>query len=214
MLTAVARLHDHAGRRWPGSSRARLADWCVDRPRRGRRRAAPPGRRPRRPHARAPGPPLQARPVTGADLPEALAEALASGHAELMAEVTEDDRRRLVRGEEQERLVDGLGLRSAMLVPLVSRGHVRRDADARPRRRRALHRRPTWPRPRSSPTARRRRSTQPPVPARAQEAHARFAGLIDGLDAIVWEADPDTLELDVRQPSRREPARLSAAAVA
>ena len=66
----------------------------------------------------------QARPVTGADLPEALAEALASGQAELLAEVTEDDRQRLVRGEEQARLVDGLGLRSVMLVPLVSRGHV------------------------------------------------------------------------------------------
>ncbi|HEU4367521.1 MAG TPA: ATP-binding protein [Methylomirabilota bacterium] len=29
---------------------------------------------------------------------------------------------------------------------------------------------------------------------RAQEAHARLAALVDGLDAIVWEADPLTLE--------------------
>jgi len=136
----------------------------------------------------------QARPVTGADLPEALAEALASGQAELMAEVTEEDRQRLVRGEEQARLVDGLGLRSAMLVPLVSRGHVvgtlmvvrgagePYTADDLATTQELADRA-------AAAVDRSRQYRQ------AEEAHARFAGLIDGLDAIVWEADATTLEL-------------------
>jgi len=137
----------------------------------------------------------QRRPVTGADLPEAWSEALASGHAELVADVDAEERRRFVRGEEQERLVDGLGLRSVILVPLVSRGRVV-----------------------GALTLVRGGSGEPYAPddlataqelagraataidhslqyRRSQEAHARFAGLVDGLDAIVWEADPETLEL-------------------
>ena len=138
---------------------------------------------------------FQARPVTGADLPEALSEALASGRAELAAEVDAEGRRRLVRGEEQERLVDGLGLRSVMLVPLVSRGRVVgllmlvRGATGEPYT------------PDDLATAQELADRAAGAAdhslqyRRAQEAHARFAGLVDGLDAIIWEADPATLEL-------------------
>ena len=138
---------------------------------------------------------FQARSLTGSDLPEALSEALASGHAELVAEVDAEERRRLVRGEEQERLVDGLGLRSAMLVPLVSRGHVVgaltlvRGAAGEPYT------------PDDLATAQELADRAASAAdhslqyRRAQEAHARFAGLVDGLDAIVWEADPATLGL-------------------
>jgi PAS domain S-box-containing protein len=137
----------------------------------------------------------QARPVTGADLPEALSEALASGQAELVAEVTEEERQRFVRGEEQERLIDGLGLRSAMLVPLVSHGRVVgavtlvRGAGGEPYTADDL-------------ATAQELADRAAVAVdhslqyrRAQEAHARFAGLVDGIDAIVWEADPATLAL-------------------
>ena len=137
---------------------------------------------------------LQARLVTRATIPEALAKALDSGHPELVSEVTDAERRRLLRGEEQERLAEGLGLRSVMLVPLISRGHVvgmlslvRADGE-----------------PYASPDLAIAQELAARVATvidhsrqylRAQEAHARFAGLVDGLDAIVWEADPATLEL-------------------
>jgi PAS domain S-box-containing protein len=137
----------------------------------------------------------QACPLSGADVPEVLAEALASGQPELVAEVTDDERQRFVRGEEQARLVEGLGLRTAMLVPLVSHGRVVgalmlvRGADGE---------RYT---PDDLATAQ-ELADRAAVAVdhslqyrRAQESHARFAGLVDGLDAIVWEAEPATLGL-------------------
>jgi PAS domain S-box-containing protein len=169
-----------------------LADWCaidlVDEDGTVRRLAVAHADPAREHTARA----LQARPLHGADLPEALALALGSGHAELLAEVGESEWRRLVRGEEHERLVAALGLRSVVLAPLVSRGRV------------------------VGALTLVRSEREPYVPAdlgvaqelaaraaaavdygrqyrRAQEAHARFAGLVDDLDAIVWEADPRTL---------------------
>jgi len=137
----------------------------------------------------------QQRRMTEADLPEALSEALASGHAELVAVVDDEERRRLVRDEEEERLVDGLGLRSVMLVPLVSRGHVVgaltlvRGAGGEPYTADDLA---------TAQELAGRAATAVDHSLqyrRAQEAHARFAGLVDGLDAIVWEADPATLEI-------------------
>ena len=136
---------------------------------------------------------LQARPVSGADLPEALGLALASGHAEMLTEVTDIERRRLVRGEEHARLVDALGLHSVLIAPLVSRGHVvgaltlvrgegqRYEAADLALVQELANRAAT-----AVDQGRQYR--------RAHEAHARFAGLVDGLDAIVWEADPHTLE--------------------
>jgi PAS domain S-box-containing protein len=136
---------------------------------------------------------LQARPVSGADLPEALGLALASGHAELLAVVTDLERRRLVRGEEQARLVEGLGLRSVMVVPLVSRGHVagvltfgRSGGEGYAPGDLSVAQELAGRAAAAVDGSRQYR--------RAQEAHARFAGLVDGLDAIVWEADPVTLE--------------------
>jgi PAS domain S-box-containing protein len=172
-----------------------LADWCVidvvgdD----GalRRLAVVHADPAREPLARA----YQRRPVTGAEVPEALSEALASGRAELVAEVDDEERRRLVRGAEQERLVEGLGLRSAMLVPLVSRGHV---VGALTLVRGASGERYTPEDLAAAQELAGRAATAVDHSLqyrRAQEAHARFAGLVDGLDAIVWEADPATLEI-------------------
>jgi len=137
---------------------------------------------------------LQARPIAGADLPEALAQALASGHAEIIAQVTEAERRRLVRGEEQERLALGLGLHSAMLVPLVSHGRVvgvltlvRGGGEAYAAADLAVAQELAG---RAATAVDHNRQYR-----QAQQAHARFAGLLDGLDAIVWEADPVTLQM-------------------
>jgi PAS domain S-box-containing protein len=171
-----------------------LADWCVidlaDEDR-GLRRLAVAHADPSREHlVRA----LQSRPVSGADLPEALRLALASGHAELLAEVTEVERRRLVRGEEQERLVDGLGLRSAMIAPLVSHGRVlgvltlvQADGELYTPAHLVVAQELAGRAATAVEGSRQYRH--------AREAHARFAGLVEGLDAIVWEADPATLEL-------------------
>jgi len=169
-----------------------LADWCaidlVDDDRTPRRLAVAHADPTREHLARA----LQARPITGADLPEALAHALAGGHAELVAEVTETERRRLVRGEEQARLVDGLGLRSVIVAPLVSRGQVlgvltlARGGDVRYT--------PDDLEAAQELAARAAAAVDGSRQYRhAREAHARVAGLLDGIDAIVWEADPDTL---------------------
>jgi PAS domain S-box-containing protein len=137
---------------------------------------------------------LQAGPVSGADVPEALAQVLASGHAELIAAVSAAERRRLLHGEEQERLGDGLGLHSVMLLPLVSRGQavgaltlVRASGETYTAADLAAAQELAG---RAAAAIDHNRQYQ-----RVQEAHARFAGLVDGLDAIVWEADPITLEL-------------------
>jgi PAS domain S-box-containing protein len=136
---------------------------------------------------------LRARPVSGADMPEAVGLALASGHAEILAEVSDVERRRLVRGEEHGRLVDALGLLSMMIVPLASRGQVLGIL--------------TLSRGRGEPYTAADLGVAQELASRAaaavdasrqyrraQEAHARVAGLLDGLDAIVWEADALTLE--------------------
>jgi PAS domain S-box-containing protein len=169
-----------------------LADWCVidlvgeD----GEvRRLAVAHADPAREHlARA----MQSRPVGGADMPEALANALSTGHAEIVAEVTDVERRRLLRGEEQARLADGLGMRSAMLVPLVNRGHVVGAL--------TLVRASGEPYVAAELTVAQELASRVALALEhgrqyrhAQEEHARFAGLVDGLDAIVWEADPNTL---------------------
>ena len=171
-----------------------LADWCVidlvDDDGELRRLAVAHADPAREHFARM----LQARPIADADLPEALAQARASGHAEIVAEVTEAERRRLVRGEEQERLALGLGLHSAMLVPLVSHGHVggvltlvRGGGKAYAAADLAVAQELAG---RAATAVDHNRQYR-----QAQEAHARFAGLLDGLDAIVWEADPITLEM-------------------
>ena len=169
-----------------------LADWCsldLMEPGQPPRRLAVAHADPAREHlAQA----LEARPLVGGDLPEALGQALASGHPELLAEITETERRRLVRGEEHARLLDILGLRSAIIAPLVSRGQVVGVL--------------TLARGSEVPYTTADLEVAQELAARAaaavdgsrqyrqaHEAHARLAGLMDGVDAVVWEADPDTL---------------------
>jgi PAS domain S-box-containing protein len=137
---------------------------------------------------------LAARPLTGADIPAALAQVLGSGQAEVVAEVTEADRRRLLGGADRDRIADGLGLRSAMVVPLVSPDHIlgaltvaRGDGRAYTATDLAIAQELAT---RAATAVEHGRQYR-----RAEEAHTRFAGLVDGLDAIVWEADPDTLAL-------------------
>jgi PAS domain S-box-containing protein len=170
-----------------------LADWCVidivgdDG---SLRRVAAAHADPGREHlARA----FQARALTGSDIPPALAQALASGQAEIMTEVTEADRRRLV-GEDRDRLAEGLGVRSAMVVPLVSPSHIlgaltvaRADGAAYSASDLAIAQELAA---RAATAVEHGRQYR-----RAEEARTRFAGLVDGLDAIVWEADPVTLAL-------------------
>src|SRR5262249_39021547 len=66
---------------------------------------------------------LQERPLAG-ELPEALARVLADAHPEMLMEPDEMALARVARDEEHARLVLALGLHSAMIVPLVGRGHV------------------------------------------------------------------------------------------
>jgi PAS domain S-box-containing protein len=172
----------------------KLADWCVidmisdDG---GLRHVAVAHADPAREHlARA----FQARTLTGTEIPGALAQALTSGQAEILTEVTDADRRRLVGGDDRDRLVDGLGLRSAMVVPLGGPSHVLgvltlARGDSKPYTTADLAV--------AQELATRVASAidQSRQYRRAQEAHTRVAGLVDGLDAIVWEADPVTLAL-------------------
>jgi PAS domain S-box-containing protein len=169
-----------------------LADWCVidlSDDQRTLRRLAVAHADPAREHlARA----LQAQPVTGADLPEALGLALASGHAEMLSDVSDIERRRLVRGAEQDRLVQGLGLHSVMIVPLASHGRVLglltlvRGAEAYAQADLTTALELAGRAATAIEGSRQYRQ--------AREAHERYAGLVDGLDGIVWEADPVTLE--------------------
>ena len=171
-----------------------LADWCVIDVAGDDgvlRRVAVAHADPAREHlARA----LQARALTGADIPPALAQSLASGQTEILTKVTEVERRRLIGGEDRDRLADGLGLRSAMVVPLVGPSRVvgvltlaRADGEAYGAADLAVAQELAT---RAATAIEQNRQYR-----RAQEAHTRFAGLVDGLDAIVWEADPVTLTL-------------------
>src|SRR4029453_15882194 len=127
-------------------------------------------------------------------LPEALARVLTGAHAELIGVADAAAIARMAVGERQTRLVTTLGIRSAMIVPLVGRGHVLgaltlvrteggpyTPADLRMTQ--GLAGRVTT----AVDQGRKYRS--------AQLARTRFAGLVEGLDGIVWEADPATLDI-------------------
>ena len=135
---------------------------------------------------------LQEQPLTGAELPEALARVLADAHPEMVADADEFALGRVARGAEPTRLVTALGIRSAMIVPLVGRGHVLGAltlvrATGAPYTRVDLH----------AAQGLASRITTAVDQGRqyrgALQARARFAGLVEGLDGIVWEADPATL---------------------
>jgi len=65
---------------------------------------------------------LQERPLSG-ELPRR-SRACSPTPTRMVAEADEVALARVARGEEQTRLVTELGIRSAMIVPLVGRGHV------------------------------------------------------------------------------------------
>jgi PAS domain S-box-containing protein len=134
---------------------------------------------------------LQECPLSG-ELPEALARVLADAHPEMVVEADEMALTRVARGEEHTRLVTELGMHSAMIVPLVGRGHVlgaltlvRASGTAYTRG--DLH----------AAQGLASRITTAVDQGRqyrgALQARTRFAGLVEGLDGIVWEADPATM---------------------
>jgi PAS domain S-box-containing protein len=134
---------------------------------------------------------LQERPLAD-ELPEALARVLADAHPEMVVAADEVALARVARGDEHTRLVTTLGIHSAMIVPLVGRGHVLGAltlvrAGGAPYTRADLH----------AAQGLASRITTAVDQGRqyrsALQARTRFAGLVEGLDGIVWEADPATL---------------------
>src|SRR4030095_14560065 len=67
---------------------------------------------------------LQGHPLRTSELPEALARVLTGAHAEMIGEADAAAIARMAVGERQTRLGTPRGARSAMIVPLVGRGHV------------------------------------------------------------------------------------------
>jgi PAS domain S-box-containing protein len=126
------------------------------------------------------------------DDPETVWPVLSSGEPALVAEVTDGELERRARSGEHLRILKSLGLRSYMVVPFVARG---RTLGAM-----TLVRAAGAPYTLTDMAAARELADRVAIALdnaellrTAQGAHARFAGLVDGLDAIVWEADPTTL---------------------
>ena len=137
---------------------------------------------------------LQGHPLRASELPEALARVLTGAHAELIGEADAAAIARMAVGERQTRLVTTLGTRSAMIVPLVGRGHVlgaltlvRAEGE------------PYTPADLGMTQGLAGRVTTAVDQGRkyrsAQQGRTRFVGLVEGLDGIVWEADPATLDI-------------------
>ena len=182
-LTALARL-----------AAGMLADWCVidlvDEDGTLRRLAAAHADPARDDFARA----LQIRYPPGGDGPYTLRKVLASGQTELVVEVTDAELQERARNADHLRLLRGLGVLSMIVTPMIARGRtigiitlVRATgpvytADDRAAAEELAHR-----------AAMAVDSTR--LYRQADQAHARFAGLVEGLDAIVWEANAVTLEL-------------------
>ncbi|HET7342589.1 MAG TPA: ATP-binding protein, partial [Methylomirabilota bacterium] len=182
-LTGLARL-----------SAGTLADWCavdlVEDDGEVRRLAVAHAEPARDGQARQ----LQAASRSRADVPEAVGRVLSRGEAELFVDVDEHGRDDLARGQEQLRLLGALGARSAMVVPMLSGERVlgaltlvRAGGDAYAEADLAVARELASRAALAVDHGRRYQT--------AEDDRARFSGLVDGLDAIVWEADPQTLEL-------------------
>jgi PAS domain S-box-containing protein len=181
VLSALARL-----------AAGRIADWCVVdlvEPDGAMRRAAVAHADPARAEAaRA----LQLRYPPGPDGPTTLREVLEHGRPVLVPTLAADEVQQRARNPEHLRLLRTLGVSSLMVAPLVARDRivgaitlVRGDGPAYgPDDLRAAeelaHR-----------TAMAVDNAQ--LHASVQEARERFGHLVEGLDAIVWEADPVTL---------------------
>jgi PAS domain S-box-containing protein len=171
-----------------------LADWCaldvVDEDGDIRRIALAHADPAREPAARA----LGARVVSRTELPESLARVLSERKAEILAEIADDGRLDLARGEDQARLVRALGARSALLVPLLAgeralgvltlvraTGAPYASADL------AIARELAGRAAIAVAQGRQYRS--------AEEARTRHASLVAALGGIVWEAQAATLEI-------------------
>jgi PAS domain S-box-containing protein len=135
---------------------------------------------------------LQLRYPPGADGPVTLKAVLASGRPQLLPTVSAEEVEARARTPEHLRLLRGLGVRSLMVLPLVASARVvgaitlvraagesYTEDDLRVAQELA-HR-----------TAMAVDNAQ--LHTRVNEARERFARLVEGLDAIVWEADPLTL---------------------
>lgn len=126
------------------------------------------------------------------DAPESVWPALARGEPLVVADVTDRDLERRARDAQHLHVLRALGVRSYMIVPFVARG---RTLGAM-----TLVRASGAPYAALDVDAARDLADRVAIALdnaalfrRAQEAHARFAGLVDGLGAIVWEADPAIL---------------------
>jgi PAS domain S-box-containing protein len=181
VLTGLARLTAGA-----------LADWCVidlvDDDGEVRRVAVVHADAAREPAAAA----FRQQCPAVVDDPETVMRVLDTGEAVLLPEVSDRDLERRARGAEHLRLLRALGMCSVMVVPFVARG---RTLGAM-----TLVRAAGAPYAAADLAAARQLADRAAIALdngqlfrRAQEAHARFLGLVDGLDAIVWEADPTTL---------------------
>jgi PAS domain S-box-containing protein len=137
---------------------------------------------------------LQTRYPPGEDGPYTLRRVLANGQAELVAELSEEQVQERARNADHLRLLRGLGLRSMIVAPMLARG---RTVGA------ITLVRATGPLYTGDDRAAVEELAQRAAMAvdnarlyrQAQHAHERFARLVEGLDAIVWEANAVTLEL-------------------
>jgi PAS domain S-box-containing protein len=135
---------------------------------------------------------LQVRYPPGPDGPATLNEVFASGKAVLVPSIEADEVHARARTAEHRRILRGLGIRSLIVVPLVASarivgaitlvraggpGYTEDDLHVAEE---LAHR-----------AAMAVDNAQ--LHARVDEARERFARLVEGLDAIVWEANPLTL---------------------
>ena len=135
---------------------------------------------------------LQVRYPPGPDGPATLTAVLASGRAELVATVTAEDLQARARTPEHLRILRGLGVRSMMVVPLTAWGRVVGAITLV----RAVDAGYTGDDLRSAEELAHRTAMavdNAQIHAGVGEARERFARLIEGLDAVAWEANPLTL---------------------
>ena len=171
-----------------------LADWCamdvVDESGQVRRAALAHADPSRESTVRT----LQQRVASRADLPAAVARALASAKAEVLADITDAGRAELAQGVEQARLVETLGARAALLVPLAvndrpvgvmtlvrTRGEAYTEADLAQARELG---------DRLAVAVARGRQHRV-----AEDERRRLSELLDAVGAMVWEAEAATLDI-------------------
>lgn len=128
-----------------------------------------------------------------ADAPVGVPKVIRTGVSELYPEITEDLLRSTIQDDEQLQVVLRLGLRSAMIVPLMARGRAIGAITLVT----AESGRTYTPIDLELAEGIARRAALAVDRARlhdeVEESERRFETLVDSLDAIVWEADASTL---------------------